>query len=604
MADDIVVEDLEAGQEDAKQAPSGTGLFSALGGDADEGKATPKKDGKTLKRKATKPKNKNKTLRRKNTGENSPPPGSKQASGPTQSDVPEDEETKEHSPRGGKSKGGDGAEEEQEKKDASSGDEGGGGGGDTVETGNAGEEDAAAAAGGARQSGSKRGKGSDTVVKTKSGRTVKNPDRKSLIPKGGNSASASASAGGGGGGGGGGGEEEEEGSHVTPDGHRKSSCKIEVPLFVEATKHTLERRNTWNAERAAELKNRPKNRTVDYLLHAAAMLVFFAAVTSHGLLYSDYAWQRGRSAGDRNGAAGTHHDGLAQAMFACVCAPHLLTALLLARKAFSFPWCVLVLFLWAALPIAAVVLMIYEFERLSMMAGGRHANETFRAKSSFTAISGIPVHEYEALRNVCLAVCGDLPMLALAALGGGFGSADTHFARSGIAAFALGASGAHLLCTCVQVWAQARPLFSLTATGQRRIGVCRYTLFALGLARPDDRLAEAFGRLLKNGTYTCAVLKLSGGGITDEGVEHLAKGLESKQCATLLRLDLGDNCVSTDGAERLATALETNHTVKEIDLYNQTAENNTPLPRMIYEQVAVRTDYRITIDFSSQVKLY
>ena len=72
-----------------------------------------------------------------------------------------------------------------------------------------------------------------------------------------------------------------------------------------------------------------------------------------------------------------------------------------------------------------------------------------------------------------------------------------------------------------------------------------------------------------------------------------------------LRLDLGDNKISTDGAERLATALETNRVLKELDLYNQHAyHTNTPLPRMIYEQVAVRTDYRITIDFSHQVKLY
>ena len=110
--------------------------------------------------------------------------------------------------------------------------------------------------------------------------------------------------------------------------------------------------------------------------------------------------------------------------------------------------------------------------------------------------------------------------------------------------------------------------------------------------------------LLKDGNYGCAVLKLSGGAITDAGAEHLAKGLESPNCVHLLRLDLGDNCISTDGAERLATALEANTIVKEIDLYNQSAENNTPLPRMIYEQVAVRTNYRITIDFSSQVKLY
>ena len=158
-----------------------------------------------------------------------------------------------------------------------------------------------------------------------------------------------------------------------------------------------------------EQQRKPKNLTLDYILHSAAMVVTFAALTAHVLAYLSYA---GGAGGARASPA------VSQAMFAAVLAPHLLTSLLVARKAFSFPWCVLLCFSWVALPLAGVVLTIYEFERATMFVGGRHAMDTFRRRSSFTAISGIPVHEYEALRNLCLLLTGDLPMMGLAAVAG------------------------------------------------------------------------------------------------------------------------------------------------------------------------------------------
>ena len=565
---DLVVEDLE----DAKEAPS-SGLFGALGGDAEEEKAKPK-DTKKLKRKGTKNKNQ-KAVKRRATGEPASPDAdqlaascSGSASGPTQEDVPpgeDDEETKEHSPRNKKKDGGGGAAAEEEEIREAEETKGGG----DIETGNGpgGGED------------KKRKGNSGTEMRTKSGRKINNPDRKSLIPKGDDA--------------GGGGAADAADAEEEPH-RRQSSTQIKVPLFVEATRHELARRDTWERNKLLEQQRKPKNLTLDYILHSAAMVVTFAALTAHVLAYLSYA---GGAGGARASPA------VSQAMFAAVLAPHLLTSLLVARKAFSFPWCVLLCFSWVALPLAGVVLTIYEFERATMFVGGRHAMDTFRRRSSFTAISGIPVHEYEALRNLCLLLTGDLPMMGLAAVAGF--ATERPWVSPGVAAFALAASGAHALLTCAQVYAQAKPLFVVTESkGAQRIGACKYSAFVLGCAAPNDQFAEAYARLLKDGNYGCAVLKLSGGAITDAGAEHLAKGLESPNCVHLLRLNLGDNCISTDGAERLATALEANTIVKEIDLYNQSAENNTPLPRMIYEQVAVRTNYRITIDFSSQVKLY
>ncbi len=73
-----------------------------------------------------------------------------------------------------------------------------------------------------------------------------------------------------------------------------------------------------------------------------------------------------------------------------------------------------------------------------------------------------------------MVLLGDLPMLGLAALTG-FGTTGG-WVRTGVAVFALAASGAHLLMTLVQVFAQARPLFYVTATAQKRIGFCKYSL--------------------------------------------------------------------------------------------------------------------------------
>ena len=98
-------------------------------------------------------------------------------------------------------------------------------------------------------------------------------------------------------------------------------------------------------------------------------------------------------------------------------------------------------------------------------------------------------------------------------------------------------------------------------------GFCELKRLTLGENYITDEAVEHLATALTHTNCTLNGLYLSRNNITDEGVKHLATALTHTNCK-LNSLDLGANNITDEGVKHLATALtHTNCTLKSIDLY-------------------------------------
>ena len=241
--------------------------------------------------------------------------------------------------------------------------------------------------------------------------------------------------------------------------------------------------------------------------------------------------------------------------------PYAVIAVLLARKIFCVRWSGLLCNLYSMLPISVLFMAVYEVERalaiiLFPLVCGGLGRYDFHRRSGFTAQSGVPQHEYAAIKMVAMALFEDLPQLAVQSWVWFYLPAASSLSTLTFL-FSIAVTSADLAVCGYAVWRQAKALDG--------ISLLRYVGYVFGLVLPGDDFARAFARQIAAGTYPGEVLMLNGGGVTDDGAIAIARALRraaAREAAghtgrTLVRkLDLNTNGVGDAGAAALAGALE------------------------------------------------